>query len=161
MAIFSIGILTLRSVRDVLDRGDRRQSQLHDAVISDFDRHITDNRKLHPIYWEFICNERNNIVHEFSFEAKAYPVTRRPFLVDTTLTYDKLVAKYGEYRVIIWGDELEDGLRLADIGLTWWDTNLRIIEQAIRVGEKQPFSEQSRLRHELEEARYTYRPRSR
>jgi hypothetical protein len=50
---------------------------------------------------------------------------------DRGLTYQQLVSKYGERKMIVWGEEAEDGLRLLETALNWWEMNLRAIEQAI------------------------------
>jgi hypothetical protein len=129
--IYWAGTLTLlKTIRDVLDRVDRKQSTSHSKAIHDFLKEIATKKRLHPIYWDFICDERDNLVHEFALSAKEYPVTRST-MSDRGLTYQQLVSKYGERKMIVWGEEAEDGLRLLETALNWWEMNLRTIEQAI------------------------------
>jgi hypothetical protein len=65
--------------------------------------------------------------------------------------------KYGERKMIIWGKDGEDGLRLLEIALSWWEMHLRTIEQAIRETEPFPFSSGSKRREDLIEASFSYR----
>jgi hypothetical protein len=85
-------------------------------------------------------------------------VTTRPFLVDTELSYAQLVEKYGERKVIVWGPDGEDGLRLLEIALQWWEQHLRVIEQAIRDKDESPFSAGYSHRHQLLEKTFAYIP---
>src|SRR6185436_12683711 len=73
--IYWVGTLTLlKTIRDVLDRSDQKQSKIHSKAIHDFLKEIATKREFHSIYWDFICDERDNLVHEFSLSAKEYPV---------------------------------------------------------------------------------------
>lgn len=155
--IYWAGTLTLlKTIRDVLDRVDRHESSAHSRVIHDFLKYLALKKHLHPIYWEFVCKERDNLVHEFSLSAQEAPVTTRPFLVDSEMSYAELAEKYGERKIIIWGDDGEDGLRLLELALKWWEEHLRIIEQATRDHDKHPFSSDYRHRHALLEKTFAY-----
>ncbi len=155
--IYWVGTLTLlKTIRDVLERVDKNQSKSHSKAIHDFLKEIATKKKLHPIYWDFICDERDNLVHEFSLSAKEHPVTSYTML-DRGLTYQQLVSKYGERKMIIWGEEGEDGLRLLEIALNWWEMHLRTVEQAVREKEPLPFSSGMKRREDLIEASFKYR----
>ncbi len=155
--IYWVGSLTLlKTIRDVLDRSDRKQSKHHSRTIHDFLKEINSKKKSYPIYWDFICDERDNLVHEFSLSAKEYPVTNYT-MMDRGLSYQELVAKYGERKMIVWGDEGEDGLRLLEIALNWWEMKLRAIEQAIREKESYPFSSGAKRLDELVNASFEHR----
>lgn len=157
--IYWAGALTLlATTRDVLERVDRKTSKVHSKIISDFIKHIATTRELNTIYWNFICNERNNLVHEFAVGAQEERVTSRPFLVDIDLSFDDLVKKYGERKVIVWGEDGEDGLHLLETALQWWERNLRIIEQAIRVADTAPFSSGYQRRTKLMDESLSYIP---
>jgi len=148
--IYWAGALTLlATTRDVLERVDRKKSHKHAKIIHDFIKHIATKKDLNSIYWNFVCNERNNLVHEFALGAQEERVTSRPFLVDTELSFGDLVKKYGERKVIIWGEDGEDGLRLLEVALQWWERNLRIIEQAVRNADIAPYSSGSQHREKL------------
>lgn len=148
--IYWAGALTLlQTTRDVLDRVDRKKSGLHSKAIHDFLRYIPLNKDMNTIYWKFVCMERNNLVHEFSLQAQETSVTSRPFLTDTNLTYQELVQKYGERKIIIWGEDGEDGLRLIEVALQWWERHLRVLEHALRIADENPFSSGWRHREEL------------
>jgi hypothetical protein len=129
--IYWAGTITLlKTTRDVLDRVDRKSSKSHSKIIHDFLKDIASKKKLHPIYWDFICDERDNLVHEFSMSAKECPVTNYT-MADRDKTYQQLVAKYGERKMIVWGDDAEDGLQRLETALNWWEMHLRTIEQDI------------------------------
>jgi hypothetical protein len=146
----------LKTIRDVLDRVDRKRSRLHSKIVHDFTKEITSKRELHTIYWSFICDERDNLVHEFSSSAKDHPVTAYTTM-DRGLTYKQLAAKYGERKMIVWGKEEEDGLRLFEIALNWWEMHLRTIEQSVREKEPHPFSAGMKRRDDLIEASFRTR----
>jgi hypothetical protein len=157
--IYWIACLSLlKTIRYVLQSVDQKKSSWHSRVVDDFLKEIGKNKKHHPIYWKFVCNERDNLIHEFSTEVRPYPVTTSGY-ADRGLSYDQLVAKYGEHKIIVWGDEAEDGLELVEKALDWWEMNLRVIEQAIREHERFPFSTNYKRWHELVESSFKYRQR--
>ena len=155
--IYWVGSLTLlKTVRDVLEQVDRKRSKHHAKAIHDFVKDLVTNRKNYPIYWDFVCHERDNVVHEFELAAASYPVTNYT-MMDRGLSYQELVKKYGERKMITWGDDGEDGLRLFGIALEWWEINLRVIEQAVRERESLPFSSGYGRRDDLANASFKYR----
>jgi hypothetical protein len=155
--IYWVGSLTLlKTVRDVLEKVDRKRSKHHAKAIHDFVKDLVANQKNYPIYWNFVCHERNNAVHEFDLAAVSCPVTSYT-MMDRGLSYQELVKKYGERKMITWGADGEDGLRLFEIALGWWEINLRIIEQAAREGESLPFSSGYRRRDDLANASFKHR----
>jgi hypothetical protein len=155
--IYWAGTLTLlKTVRDTLERVDRKQSKHHATAIHDFLKDLATNKANYPIYWDFICHERDNLVHEFELAAIECPVTNYT-MADRELSYQDLVKKYGERKIITWGEEGEDGLRLLGIALEWWEINLRIIEQAVREKEHFPFSSGYQRRGKLANASFKYR----
>lgn len=155
--IYWAGVLTLLvTVRDVLDRTDRRKSDLHSQIIHDFLKQLATRKEHHPLYWKFVRSERNSLVHEFSLSAKEHRVTSYTAM-DRGLSYEQLVQKYGERKMLTWGDEDEDGLRLLELALNWWELNLRIIEQAVRDNENCPFSSRENRRNDLINASFKHR----
>jgi hypothetical protein len=78
-------------------------------------------------------------------------------MMDRDLTYDQLVEKYGERKMLTWGHDGEDALRLLELAIEWWELNLRVIEQAVREQEPNPFSQGYRRRHDLANASFQFR----
>jgi len=88
--------------------------------------------------------------------AREFPVTNYT-MADADKTYQQLAAKYGERKMIAWGDDAEDGLRLLETALNWWEMHLRTIEQAIREDELLPFTSSRTRRENLIEKSFKYR----
>lgn len=140
------GIAMLRAVGHVLDKVDSKHSDLSKRIISDW---WAANKLKNPaIFFEFIEDERNSILKVYKFGAVAYPVTSST-ISDRGLSYSELVEKYGERKIIVWGDEQRDGIELTGYALRWWEDELRVIEQAIIEGIERPFKQGNRILDEL------------
>jgi hypothetical protein len=140
------GIAMLRAVGHVLDKVDSNHSDLSKRIISDW---WASNKLRRPtIFFEFIEDERNNILKVYKFGAVAYPVTSST-MSDRGLSYAELVRKYGERKIIVWGDERRDGIELMGYALRWWEEELRTIEQSIIERIEQPFKQGRTILDEL------------
>jgi hypothetical protein len=113
----------------VLDKVDRKNDAVLASIIDDHWRYLNTKKRSFPIFWEFIEKERNNILKTFEVGIKIVPHTIYTHL-DRGLSYQQIVERHGEFWDLIFGDEEESGLEVADKAYEWWDENLRVIEMA-------------------------------
>jgi len=113
-----------------------------------------------PIFFEFIEAERNNVLKVFELGAKEHRHTRWGWQ-DSGATYEELVRKYGEYKMLTWGEDERDASELLRFALEWWELELRTIEQAIIEGDVDIFQKSSTQRHNMLERSLSNRPMER
>ena len=118
---------------------DKKHSEAHRYSIDDFHLFLRHRRNENTIYWEFLKDERNKVHHEFSSSEFETCYTHRGY-TDRGLSYERLCTKHGEYISVDWQEDGQCGFNFLRVALEWWEVNLRVMEQAIKVGEQKPFS---------------------
>lgn len=106
------GLSCLRSTGHVLAKVDSSRSPKHKEAVSDRWSEWRARPEEHWIFWEFIEQERNNVLKEFEFGFKIAPY-----------------AEPDEYEV---DDEVEDKMQLFREAVYWWRRELRAIEAALK-----------------------------
>lgn len=131
-------VALLRAIGHVLDKIDKKRDAVISAISDDFWKELRTNRAYHPLFWDFIDKERNNVLKLFELNVAPLTCTYRPFL--SGLTYAESVQIYGEHQELVFGVEQEDAIELAERAHDWWDHHLRVIETAWALGVRQPYS---------------------
>ena len=116
-------VTLLRAVGHVLDKVDGKGDVRTRTAISKWWDNINSDRSKHPIFWDFIDNERINIVKEYSFGVDHYEGN---LLVGGEAVFD------GDFLTVQDGIFAgEDGRDLAYQALEWWKEQFRLIDAAI------------------------------
>lgn len=103
------GVTMLRTVGHVLDKVDGVRSNLHRSAVSSFWRNWKSNRMQHWVFWEFIEQERNNLLKTFNFGVE---------LDEQGLWYPSLEM---------------DGVQLLREATYWWRRQLEELEEKLGV----------------------------
>lgn len=122
-------VVLLRTVGHVLKKVDARSDPVLGKIVEDHWQYINARKEIHPLFWKFIEEERNNILKTFDVRVKVSAHTYRT-ANDRGLTYHQLVEKYGESFDLMFGEHEEDALYIAQMAHEWWDDQLRVIEVA-------------------------------
>jgi hypothetical protein len=132
-------VILVRTVGDVLDKVDSRDSAYRKAIVDAYRRWKND-KESSAIFWEFIKPQRDKLVHEY--DSDVHPLDRVSLAVEFGLVSmeDGATKTHGEvfeidesiYRPMLegrWqGDDGRDVLREA---ITWWIEQLDAIEAAV------------------------------
>lgn len=127
-------ISLLRTVGHVLSKVDGRiNPKVRAAADRLFKQWKGDNAR-HEIFREFIENERNNILKEYSFAISEGPVELGLVCreVDGSLTEETVTIRENIYRPMSDGFyEGEDGRTLIEMAIDWWEEQLTAIDKAL------------------------------
>lgn len=118
------GVALLRSVGHVLQKVDsKRDPQIAGAVVAAWERWKVD-REANAVFWEFIEEERNNILKEYEFGFLSGPVNVLVTPSDEIFTLDdSLLCPVADGRFA--GEDCRD--ILAE-GIAWWERELSAID---------------------------------
>ena len=105
------GIYLLRTTEHVLDKVEKKKSHLHKKVISQKWKDWKTYQPENWIFWEFIEEDRNNILKEFQLGFETTPY-----------------AEANEYEV---EEAVYEKMNLFRESVYWWRQQLREIEQSI------------------------------
>lgn len=103
------GVAMLRTVGHVLKNVDSRTSGKHTSIITEYWKTWQHDKDLNWIFFDFIEQERNNILKEFSFGATLPAVN--------------------DGRVLAYGNTQFDAAQLFREAVYWWRHQLRSIEK--------------------------------
>jgi hypothetical protein len=120
------GVALLRAVGHVLQKVDAEQSPALKAEIGRAYAEWKRNKEANAIFWEFIEDERNNILKEYEIGFLAGPIdvvvqpNAESFSLDENLFCPIAEGRYAG----------EDGRDVMADAITWWEQQLNVIENA-------------------------------
>ncbi len=120
------GIALLRAVGHVLKKVDAANDQELSAIINCIYHEWKQEKDKNAIFWEFIDNERNNLLKEYEVGFLAGPVDLcvipegAIFTLDENLFCQIAVGRYA-------GEDCRD---ILSEGIDWWERQLSAIENA-------------------------------
>jgi hypothetical protein len=128
-----LAVVLLRSVGHVLDRVDGA----HDARVKGASRTLHGDWKTlpeHAIFRDFIEDERNNILKEYTFSMTEGPVPVLAYLQsqDGFDTVRQFLIEENIYRPLCSGPyEGEDGRTVLDDAVEWWHVQLAEVDRIV------------------------------
>lgn len=120
------GVALLRAVGHVLQKVDTEQSSALKAAIGRAYAEWKRDKEANAVFWEFIENERNNILKEYEIGFLAGPIdvivqpNAESFPLDGNLFCPIAEGRYAG----------EDGRDVMADAITWWEQQLSVIENA-------------------------------
>ena len=105
------GLTLLRATGHVLGKVDAQKSDKHKAEIAELWRRWNEKRTENWVFWDFIEEERNNVIKEFEFGFQIEPYSEPE-----------------EYEV---DDTVHKKIELFRESVYWWRAQLRAVEVAL------------------------------
>lgn len=106
------GVALLRTIGHVLKKVDSLNGEAHKIAINESWQNWKENRDLHSIFFEFIEEERNNILKEFSFGAE--------------------LPEEDDSRLLVFSGTNLDAHQLFREAVYWWRIQLEFLEDRIQ-----------------------------
>jgi hypothetical protein len=120
----------LRTVGHVLDKVDGEASPALRTAVDTWWREVKRNRDSNPIFWQFIEQERNNVLKEYRLGYVEGDVTiaadGQTYTLESPI-YKPLASPFFNF---------EDARDIAVDAIEWWDRQLRSIENSLGPSEK-------------------------
>jgi hypothetical protein len=118
------GVALLRSVGDALHKVDAARDPRVAKAAADAWKRVEADREKNAIFWEFIREERNNVLKEYEFGFLSGPVNVLVTLSDEiSILDDNLFCPIADGRFA--GEDCRDILAQ---GIAWWERELSAID---------------------------------